>query len=191
MTYRDPHRKGSRVLRRVDSVKQHCRSCCLTKKCYLTDFCRFAFFFSIVVCLARSARPPAAFNVSATHTSAGVSADLRRPPRMSSFTRSARHALTRRCNVRSWTLLAYASGNIEANRSINTLAGTEGSAISHPSINGHASANGSTRLRHQCVAFGCFRCVGRASPSFHADERLARKTATAGSSAGAALAHTP
>jgi transposase len=39
---------------------------------------------------------------SAAHASAGMAADLRRPPRISSFTRSARHALTRRCNVRSF-----------------------------------------------------------------------------------------
>ncbi|MGF6933635.1 DNA replication protein DnaC [Paraburkholderia sp. UCT70] len=60
-----------------------------------------SFFSSFVVCRARSARPPATFNFCATYTSAGASADFRRPPRMSSFTRSARHALTRRCSVLS------------------------------------------------------------------------------------------
>ena len=148
-------------------------------------------FFSFGVCRARSARPPPAFNVPAAHTSTGVLAGLCRLPMIISFTRSARHALTRRCSVRSCTLLAYASGTIVANRSINSLADTAGSAFSHPSITGHASANGSTRVFHQCFALGCFRCVGRASPSFHAEERLARKTATSDSPAGAASARTP
>jgi hypothetical protein len=33
------------------------RSCCLKKECYPTDCCRFAFFISLMVCRARSARP--------------------------------------------------------------------------------------------------------------------------------------
>ncbi len=65
-----------------------------------------SFFFSFVVCRARSARPPLTFNFSAAHTSTGVSADLRKLPSTISFTRSARHALTRRCSVRSCALLA-------------------------------------------------------------------------------------
>ena len=101
-------------------------------------------------------------------------------PRTISFARSARHALTRRCNVLSCALLAYASGTSVARRSINVLAETAGSAISHPSTTGHASANGSTRVFHQCLALGCLRCVGRTSPSFHADARLATKSAMAG-----------
>jgi hypothetical protein len=69
-------------------------------------------------------------------------------------------------------LPAYASGTIAASRSINAQADTEGSAINQPSMTGHASANGSGRFLHQCLTLGCLRCVGRASPSFHAEDRL-------------------
>ncbi|EUC14765.1 hypothetical protein PMI06_006591 [Burkholderia sp. BT03] len=62
---------------------------------------RFLSSFSFVVCRARSARPPPTLNFSAIHTSVGVSAHWRRLPSTISLTRSARHALTRRCNVRS------------------------------------------------------------------------------------------
>ena len=40
------------------------------------------------------------------HTSAGMTVDLRSRPRIISFARSARQALTRRCNVRSCALPA-------------------------------------------------------------------------------------
>lgn len=65
-----------------------------------------SFFFSFVVFRARSARPPPAFNFSAVHTSVGVSVHWRMLPRTISLTRSARHALTRRCSVRSCVLRA-------------------------------------------------------------------------------------
>ncbi len=83
-----------------------------------------------------------------------------------------RHALTRRCSVLSCALLPYISGTITTNRSIKALAAIDGSAISQPSMTGHASANGSVRVLHQCLALGCLRCVGRASPSFQADDKL-------------------
>jgi hypothetical protein len=110
-----------------------------------------------IVCRARSARPPSAakFSRRLFHTSAGMPVDLRSRPRIISRARSARQALTRRCNVRSCALPAYASGNIVANRSINSLAEADGSAIGQPSTSGHASANGSTFVRHQCLAPGC------------------------------------
>jgi transposase len=41
----------------VDSVNYDGRPCCLKKECYSTDCCRFAFFLSLMVCRARSARP--------------------------------------------------------------------------------------------------------------------------------------
>ena len=113
-------------------------------------------------------------------TSAGAASRMRRRPRIISFARSERQALTRRCKVLSCVLLAYRSGTSVASRAINALAETAGSAINHPSTTGHASANGSTRVFHQCFAEGCLRCVGRASPSFHADARLATKSAIAG-----------
>ena len=61
-----------------------------------------------IACRARSARPPSAakFFHGCFHTSAGMTFDLRRRPRIISFTRSARQALTRRCNVRSCALPA-------------------------------------------------------------------------------------
>ena len=96
-----------------------------------------------MVCRARSARPPRDFQLFRTSTSTGVSADFRTPPRISSFTRSARHALTRRCNVRNCAFLHRLPETLRPSRFINSLAGTEGSAISQPSITGHASANGS------------------------------------------------
>ena len=123
------------------------------------------------------AKPARAPIRSTVHTSAGMAADLRRLPKTISFARSTRQALTRRCSVRSCALLAYACGTIAANRSINALGDADGSAINQPSMVGHASAKGSTRVFHQCVAVGCLRCVGRASPSFHAEVKLARKTA--------------
>src|ERR1700730_3437329 len=46
----------------------------------------------LMVFRARSARPRQR-SLSATHASTGMATDLRRPPRISSFTRSARHAL--------------------------------------------------------------------------------------------------
>ena len=44
-------------------------------------------------------------------------------------------------------------------------------AVNQPSMTGHASANGSVRVRHQCLAFGCLRCVGRTSPWIQADDK--------------------
>jgi hypothetical protein len=171
----------------MDSVNYDGRPCCLRKECYPMGYCRFSLFcLFFLVCRARSARPPPTFRVSADQASVCVSACLRKLPRTISFTRSTRHALTRRCNV-----LNCASGIILANRSINSLADTPGSAISQPSITDHASANGSTRLLHQCFALGCFRWVGRASPSFHAEDRLARKTVTSDSPFGAPSARAP
>jgi hypothetical protein len=99
--------------------------------------------------------PGAKFSRRLFHTSAGMPVDLRSRPRIISRARSARQALTRRCNVRSCALPAYASGNIVANRFINSLPEADGSAISQPSTSGHASANGSTFVRHQCLAPGC------------------------------------
>jgi PAS domain-containing protein len=58
---------------RVGGDNDYVRSCCLTKECYPTDCCRFALFSSFVICRARSGRPPATFNFSATYTSAGAS----------------------------------------------------------------------------------------------------------------------
>jgi hypothetical protein len=43
---------------------------------------------------------PLTFNTSASHISIGVSTHWRMLPRTISLTRSARHALIRRCNVR-------------------------------------------------------------------------------------------
>jgi hypothetical protein len=77
-------------------------ACCLTGECYPTNCCRFTFFISFTVFRARSARPRQRL-LSAAHASAAMAAGLRRPPKISSFTRSARHALTRRCNVRSFS----------------------------------------------------------------------------------------
>ena len=126
------------------------------------------------------------------HTSAGMTVDLRSRPRIASFARSARQALTRRCSVRSsCALLAYAFGTIVASRPINALADAVDSAINQPSTTGHASANGSTRVLHQCLAMGCLRCVGRASPSFHAENKLLRKTSTPGGFVGAASVRMP
>ncbi|SAL48879.1 hypothetical protein AWB67_02218 [Caballeronia terrestris] len=169
------------------------RSCCLTKECYPTDCCRFVFLPPFFLGLPGAQRPaPPVFNFSrGVHASADASVALRWLPKTISLTCSARHALTRRCSVRNCALFAYASGIIVASRSINCLAGTVGSATSHPSITGHASANGSTRLLHQCFALGYFRCVGRASPSLHAAVRLVRNTAMSDSSAGAASARMP
>ncbi|NMM07527.1 hemagglutinin repeat-containing protein, partial [Polaromonas sp.] len=42
-------------------------------------------------------------------------------------------------------------GSIAANRSIKSFAETAGSAISQPSMVDQASANGSTRVFHQCL----------------------------------------
>ena len=63
--------------------------------------------------------------------------------------------------------------------------------MSQPSMTGQASAKGSTLVRHQCVAPGCLRCVGRASPSFQAVDKLARNASTAGIDDGAVCAGTP
>ena len=132
-----------------------------------------------MACRARSARPPRPRCFwRPPKASTGTALDLPRLPRTISFTRSLRQALTRRCSVRSCAFAAYASGTIAASRSINTLACSDGSAINQPSMTGHASANGSGRFLHQCLALGCLRCVGRASPSFHARDRLARNTET-------------
>ena len=62
-----------------------------------------------IACRALSARPPSAarfFLPRLFHTSAGMPVDLRSRPRIISFARSARQALTRRCNVRSCALPA-------------------------------------------------------------------------------------
>ncbi len=111
------------------------------------------------------ARRPAPGGIDALllplQTSAGVAADLLRLPSTISFTRWLRHALTRRCKVRNCGFAAYASGTIAANRSINSLADTVGSAINQPSMTGHASANGSGRFRHQCLVLGCLRVSGK------------------------------
>ena len=133
----------------------------------------FAFFLLFFCGLPGAKRPaPGDFQLfRSSHFGRRISG-LRRPPRTISVTRSLRQALTRRCSVRSCALPSYTSGTIAASRAINALAGTEGSAISHPSMTGHASANGSVRVLHQCLALGCLRCVGRASPSFQADDRL-------------------
>ena len=127
-----------------------------------------------IACRARSARPPSALKFCAPlfQASTGAAGDLRRPPRTISVTRALRHALTRRCSVRSCALLPYISGTITTNRSIKALAAIDGSASSQPSMTGHTSANGSVRVLHQCLALGCLRCVGRTSPSFQADDKL-------------------
>lgn len=96
--------------------------------------------------------------------------DLRPPcsigPR--SFLAGASHAKPspRRCNVRSLRLAGIHIRNDCGQAIVNSFANATGSAMSQPSITGHASANG-TRVFHQCLALGCLRCVGRASPSFH------------------------
>ena len=103
-----------------------------------------------------------AFSLSRTflllhfYASTGATAKARNRPNIISFARSARQPLTRRCNVRSCVLLAYGSGRSAANCSVNILADTAGSATNHPSTTGHTSANGSTRVVHQCLAAGRF-----------------------------------
>ena len=61
-----------------------------------------------IACRARSARPPVGREVLPRlfHTSAGIRVDLRSRPKIMSLARSARQALTRRCNVRSCALPA-------------------------------------------------------------------------------------
>ena len=124
-------------------------------------------------------------------TSTGAAVDLRRPPRTSSVMRALRQALTRLCSVRSCALLPYISGSITTNRPIKALAGIKGSAFSQPSMTGHTSANGSVRVLHLCLALGCLRCVGRASPSFQADDKLKRNAATLVAPVGSTSVDTP
>ena len=61
-----------------------------------------------IACRARSARPPVDREVFSPlfHASAGMTVDMRSRPSIISFARSARQALTRRCNVRSCALPA-------------------------------------------------------------------------------------
>ena len=61
-----------------------------------------------IACRARSARPPVGREVLPRlfHTSAGIRVDLRSRPKIMSLARSARQALTWRCNVRSCALPA-------------------------------------------------------------------------------------
>ena len=83
-------------------------ACCLTKECYPTDCCRFRFLSSFLSWFSgREAPGPHWLSTSfAAHTSVGVSEHWRRLPRIISLTRSARHALTLRCSVRSCVLRA-------------------------------------------------------------------------------------
>ena len=61
-----------------------------------------------IACRAQRARPRPlrSFLPRLFHTSAGMTVGLRSLPRIISFARSARQALTRRCNVRSCALPA-------------------------------------------------------------------------------------
>ena len=61
-----------------------------------------------IACRARSARPPVGREVLPRlfHTSAGIRVDLRSRPKIMSLARSARQALTWRCNVCSCALPA-------------------------------------------------------------------------------------
>ena len=108
-------------------------------------------------------------------TSAGMAADLRRLPRTISFTRWLRQALTRRCNVRNCALLAYASGTIAANRSINAQADTDGSAVSQPSIRRYLDLLGNRNNRLDVGDFHAFIATTGGAVSAEMMAELLRK----------------
>lgn len=82
-----------------------------------------------------------------------------------------RHSLTRRCIVLS-SSSEKVPGASAWRRWSNPFAVASGSDSSHVTTRGHTASNGSLRVRQWRCGFGPARCVGRTSPSFHAEARL-------------------